>query len=125
MCVLSFCPVLSSYSLLTHSSSHPSPPPSLPSHLQLQSGNEKQLCAWCYIGHIELEQGLALARARGLPVQFAVRYHPLFLNTSLNDVDTVPKSEYWVRKCQKEGPEGVQRALEMVLKRGREEGLEL
>ncbi|KAH8106688.1 thioredoxin-like protein [Phellopilus nigrolimitatus] len=79
------------------------------------------LCAWCYIGHIELERGIALARAAALPVDFAVQYHPFILNPSLADDAPLAKADFFARKM---GPGRWQGTVALVQARAREEGLE-
>lgn len=67
---------------------------------------------------------MALAKERGLPVDFAVRYHPLFINQSLSDEAPIPKADYFERKWPNKAEEGHQ-LLRLLVERGREEGLAL
>ena len=67
---------------------------------------------------------MALAKERGLPVSFAVRYHPLFINQSLNEDVSIPKEEYFEKKWSQNPEEGV-KILNICAERGKEEGLAL
>lgn len=91
--------------------------------LSSNSSRILQVCAWCYVGHIELEQGIALAKARGLPVSFSVRYHPLFLNNNLPEDAPIQKEEYFAKKFPN-ADDGA-KILSMLVKRGKEEGVAL
>ncbi|THH07459.1 hypothetical protein EW145_g3369 [Phellinidium pouzarii] len=79
------------------------------------------LCAWCYIGHIELEHGMALARAASLPVDFVVQYHPFILHPSLPSDIPITKQAFYERKM---GADKWQQTLEIIQGRAKQEGLE-
>lgn len=81
-----------------------------------------QLCPWCYIGHKDLERGIAQARAADLPVDFVVQYHPYILNPSMTCSETKTKKEYFERKF---GVEGAAKMRELLMARGKEEGITL
>lgn len=79
------------------------------------------VCSWCYIGHLELERGMALAKERGLPITFQVKYHPFMLNASLTDDVPVSKRDYFARKFGSDADS----KLDMCQARAKEEGIEL
>ncbi|TDL20859.1 thioredoxin-like protein [Rickenella mellea] len=56
------------------------------------------LCPWCYVGHVELERALTMARAANLPATFEMQYHPFCLNPSLKCDEAVEKDEYFKNK---------------------------
>lgn len=81
-----------------------------------------QLCPWCYIGHKDLERGIAQARAADLPVDFVIQYHPYILNPSMTCSETKTKKEYFERKF---GVEGAAKMRALLMARGKEEGITL
>ncbi|KAL5486337.1 hypothetical protein ACEPAI_7383 [Sanghuangporus weigelae] len=81
------------------------------------------VCAWCYIGHLELLRGISLARSRGLPVEFVIQYHPFVVNPSLSQDRPISKDQYFLRKFG--SLEKTHEILEMVRLRAKEEGLDL
>ena len=91
----------------------------LPPRIHL--GTFPQVCSWCYIGHLELERGMALAKERGLPITFQVKYHPFMLNTSLTEDTPISKIDYFTRKFGGESDS----KLRMCQARAKEEGIEL
>ena len=82
-----------------------------------------QNCAWCYIGHLELLRGISLARARNLPVDFVIQYHPFLVNPNLPEDKPIPKDQYFLRKFG--SLEKSREILELVRLRAKEEGLNL
>jgi len=78
------------------------------------------VCAWCYIGHLDLERAIAQAQAENLSVSFEVQYHPFILNPSLSCDETIPKVDFYKKKL---GDANFEKMTELVLARSKEEGL--
>lgn len=66
---------------------------------------------------------MALARSRGLPVQFAVQYHPLMLCASLPEDSAISKEEYYMRKFG--SLDKAYEKFDMVRTRAKEVGIQM
>jgi len=78
------------------------------------------VCAWCYIGLLDIEKAISQAHANNLPVSFEIQYHPFILNSQLTCDKPIPKMEFFTKKL---GAEKYAKIQEMIAARAKQEGL--